>query len=348
MNIKFLRVAALCVVLVVTATISLNATRAQGGQDFGSNWLAFYWDNQIFAGNPKFSRVDAAINFNWQWNSPDSSIPADHFSARWSSTFTFAAGTYRFSVGADDGARVAIDGNIIINRWSDAVGGFTVNNADVALGAGSHQIVVDYYDNVGDAGVQFYWSTVTGGTGPIPTSGPTPTPTLPPSPGTLPVTQIHAVVIVDLANVRSGPSTTFTPITQVFLNQDFRVVAQNGLNTWFLIQLPDGRRGWIFRRMIYLYNGDWTKIPVLTVPVEPQASLVDVRGVARFDVMVRNGPSTRGAKLGVIPEGSEFRVLRLSRNRAWVFVNFEGLEGWVFIVNVKIVFGDLGKLPVGN
>ncbi len=352
MNIKHLRVAALGIVLMAVplAAVGLRAALAQGDQNFGSNWLAFYWDNQDFSGSPKISRTDPAINFNWQTGSPDPAIPVDHFSARWSSTFTFAAGTYRFSVGADDGARVAIDGNLIINRWSDAVAGFTVNSADVALGAGNHQIIVDYYENMGNAGIQFYWTTVTGGGAtPVPVvSGPTATPPPPPGPNTLPVSQIHAVVIVDLANVRSGPGTTFTPIAQVMRNDDFRVVAQNGVNTWFLVQLPDGRRGWIFRRMIYLYNGDWTKLPFLTAPVEPQASLADVQGVARVSAMVRNAPSTRAMKMGVIPEGQGFKILKLSRNRAWVFVDADGLQGWVFLLNVKVVFGELGQLPVGN
>ncbi len=349
MNIKHMRVAVLCVVLVVAGAFTLRSATAQGDQNFGSNWLGFYWDNQNFSGNPKISRVDPLINFNWQTGSPDPGIPGDHFSARWSGKFNFAAGTYRLRVGADDGARVAVDGNIVINRWSDAVGGFAVNTADVTLGAGTHEIIIDYYENVGNAGVQFSWSTVTGGGAlPVPVTGATPVPTLPPSPGTLPVSPIKAVVIVDIANVRSGPSTSFTPVTVVRLDEQFRVVAQNGANTWFLIQLPDGRRGWIFRRMIYLYNGDWTLLPVLQSPVEPQAPLADVQGVARNSAMVRSGPSTRATKLGVISEGSGFKILRLSRNRAWVLVNADGLEGWVYLPSVKVVFGSLSALPVGN
>ena len=339
----------LCVVLMVAGAFTLRSATAQGDQNFGSNWLAFYWDNQNFSGNPRISRIDPAINFNWQTGSPDPAIPTDHFTARWSGKFDFAAGTYRLRVGADDGARVAVDGNIVINRWSDAVGGFTVNTADVVLGAGTHEIIVDYYDNVGDAGVQFSWSTVSGGGAPpVPVTGATSTPNVPPSPGSLPVSQIKAVVIVDLANVRSGPSTSFTPVVVVKLNEVFRVVAQNGANTWFLIQLPDGRRGWIFRRMIYLYNGDWTLLPVLQSPVEPQAPLAEVQGVARVSAMVRGAPSTRATKLGVISEGTGFKILRLSRNRAWVLINAEGLAGWVYLPNVKVVFGSLGALPVGN
>ena len=84
-----------------------------------------------------------------------------------------------------------------------------------------------------------------------------------------------------------------------------------------------------------------------TIPSLPQ--VIDVRGVAKTMVLVRSFPSARNSdKLGTINEGVGFQVIKLSRNRAWVFVNADGLQGWVFITNVKIVFGDLGRLPITN
>jgi uncharacterized protein YgiM (DUF1202 family) len=170
-----------------------------------------------------------------------------------------------------------------------------------------------------------------------------------PTTGNLPASRIRAVIIVDLANVRSAPTTDASPIAEVRKDEQFFVVANNGANTWFLIELKDGRRGWIFRRMIYLYNGDWTKLPVVNSPVQPVPPVGPVEGVARITTLVRNAPSIRNSdKIGTINEGSSFKVLKLSRNRAWVFVDFEGLQGWVYLPNVKIVFGNLGRLPVGN
>ncbi len=350
MNKNYVKVAALCLALLVVGTsMTLRSAQAQGDQNFGSNWQAYYWNNQNFTGNPAVARTDPAINFNWQTGSPDPAIPPDHFSARWYGTFTFAAGTYRFRAGADDGIRATIDGNFIINMWQDAVSGFQVAQTDVALGAGDHQIIVDYYENMGNAGVQFSWSTVSGGSSVAPAAGTTPVPTTAPlGPSTLAVSQVKAVVIVDLANVRGGPGTNFTPIAQVSLNQVFGVVANNGANTWFLIELPDGRRGWIFRRMIYLYNGDWTKLPVLQAEIQPPAPLADVQGEAIVPAMVRDAPTRRGGKVGVINQGQNFKILRLSRNHAWVFIDADGLQGWVFVLNVKVVFGQLGWLPKGD
>jgi uncharacterized protein YgiM (DUF1202 family) len=356
MNIKHMRLTALCVALVVMAGIFAFRTTLAQDQQFGSNWQGFYWNNQNFNGNPVVARIDNAINFNWQTGSPDPAVPSDHFSARWANTLNFPAGTYRFRAGADDGIRVAIDGNLIINMWNDAVNGFQVGQNDVPLTGGNHTIIVDYYENVGNAGVQFSWTAVSGGgiVGAVTTPTPAPAPgtsaiPTPTGPAGLPVSAIKAVIIVDLANVRSGPSTNSTPIAEVRRDEQFGVVANNGANTWFLIQLKDGRRGWIFRRMIYLYNGDWTKLPVTQAGVEPPAPLVEVHGVALVQTLVRNVPSkTRSDKIGAINQGQEFKILRLSRNRAWVFVDADGLQGWVYLPNVKIVFGNLGRLPVGN
>jgi uncharacterized protein YraI len=226
----------------------------------------------------------------------------------------------------------------------------------VSLTAGNHQIIVDFGDfgTNHPAGILFNWTTVSGDSS-LTCTAATPTPgatasgsTTTTGPTGLVVSNIKAVVITNLANVRSGPSTSFTPVTQVTKGTVLGVVAQNGVNTWFMVQLKDGSRGWIFRRMIYLYGGDITKLPFTAVAFEPLPALANVQGEARIPAMVRSGPSTRGDKLGVIPQGEDFQILKLSRNRAWVYVNDQGLQGWVFIVNVKIIFGDLGMVPVSN
>jgi uncharacterized protein YgiM (DUF1202 family) len=339
---KMIRIAAVCMAaLMVMGTLALGiGTRTALAQETGSNWTGYYWSNIDFSGNPTVTRTDAAVNFNWKTGSPDANIPGDNFSVRWYNQINFGAGTYRFRAGADDGIRVAIDGVLVINRFSDATGGFTVTNVDVPLSAGVHTIIIDYYEKTGEAGILFDWGSPTGGT-----SGTTATSIAPVATAVPAGPPVRAVVIVQIANVRSGPSTLAEPIAEVKLNDDFKVLAQNGANTWFVIQLPDGRTGWIFRRTIYLYNGDWTKLPVTLAPVEPAGVPQDVQGVTKTMVFVRNYPSTRGDKIGVINQGEYFKVIKLSRNFAWIWVEYNGLAGWVYLPNVKITFGQLGRLP---
>ncbi len=124
-----------------------------------TNWQGEYFNNLSLSGTPALVRDDANINFDWGANAPAAGINADNFSVRWKRTLNFGAATYRFTVTSDDGVRLWVDGNLIIDRWYDrAVQTFT---ADVALAAGDHKIKVEYYENVGLAVAKLSWTVAT-------------------------------------------------------------------------------------------------------------------------------------------------------------------------------------------
>lgn len=122
----------------------------------GGPWSGKYFNNTDLTGSPVLVRSDAAINFNWGFGSPNPQVvTADFFSAHWSRTANFNAGLYRFFARSDDGVRVWVDGQIIIDEWRiQAVAGFY---HDVVLNAGQHTIVVEYYEDTGRAEVYVWW-----------------------------------------------------------------------------------------------------------------------------------------------------------------------------------------------
>lgn len=122
----------------------------------GSGWSASYYNNVSLAGTPVLQRTDANLNFNWGYGSPHGSVSADNFSARWTQTVYFNAGTYRFSATADDGVRVWVDGTKIIDIWYDHPAITSV--VDVPIGAGNHTIKVEYYERGGAALVALSWA----------------------------------------------------------------------------------------------------------------------------------------------------------------------------------------------
>src|SRR5438045_505562 len=68
----------------------------------------------------RLTRTDAAVNFDWGGGSPDPSITADLFSARWTGMVVPRyAETYTFYTTTDDGVRLWIDGQLIIDKWVD-------------------------------------------------------------------------------------------------------------------------------------------------------------------------------------------------------------------------------------
>ena len=144
-------------VLLVFSSLLGIGQRAHA--DTGSNWTGSYFNSQDLSGLPVFTRVDPALIFNWGPYGPGSGIGGQHWSARWTSTQYFNAGTYRFTVTADDGVRVYVDGQKVIDAWKDqAPTTYTVN---VAVVTGTHLLQVDYYQGVGDASLAVSWDFVT-------------------------------------------------------------------------------------------------------------------------------------------------------------------------------------------
>jgi hypothetical protein len=112
-------------------------------------FTAEYFDNQNLDGTPVLTRTDDAIDFDWGAGSPNFVIPFNQFSARWTRTTSYEAGTYRFSVTGDDGIRVLVDGVPVINGWFYQAA--TTYTVDVPLTEGEHTVVVEYFEFSGGA-----------------------------------------------------------------------------------------------------------------------------------------------------------------------------------------------------
>jgi hypothetical protein len=65
----------------------------------------------------------------------------------------YDAGVYRFSLRADDGVRLWIDGILQINEWHTSSG--QTYTRDVQLGAGNHAFTIEYFENTGFASIYF-------------------------------------------------------------------------------------------------------------------------------------------------------------------------------------------------
>ena len=144
------------------------------------DWKGEYYANQQLSGDPALVRNDPTINFNWGTGGPGGGVPDEHFSVRWSRSVNFAANYYQFNARSDDGIRAWVDGNLIIDQWHDSPGNI-VYTSQLWL-SGAHWLVVEYYQNYGQALVDYWWFAVP----PPPTSTFTPLPTATWTPTTTP------------------------------------------------------------------------------------------------------------------------------------------------------------------
>ncbi len=83
-------------------------------------------------------------------------IMEDRFALRFTGHLrTPTAGKYTFSISSDDGSRIYLDDQLLINN--DGLHGMVNKDASVDLTAGSHKLVVTYFDNGGGDGLDVSW-----------------------------------------------------------------------------------------------------------------------------------------------------------------------------------------------
>lgn len=119
--------------------------------------LGEYYNGQNFD-QKVLTRTDAQINFYWNNNaSPAPGVDPNVFSVRWTGKIkTPESGTYVFRAYVDDGIRVKVNGQLVINAWglhdSERVSG------RIKLEAGrQYDLVVEYFNALREGEIQVYW-----------------------------------------------------------------------------------------------------------------------------------------------------------------------------------------------
>ncbi len=114
-----------------------------------------YYKNQDLSGSSDYTRIDTLIDFHWsgQPNVPD--FPADHFSIRWTGYIKpEQTGTYVFSVKGDDGFRLWVGDQLIIDNWIDEA--YTLKQGKIKLTKDvPYRVKLEYYENGGLAEITF-------------------------------------------------------------------------------------------------------------------------------------------------------------------------------------------------
>lgn len=122
--------------------------------------LGSYYKNINLAGNPAGTRLDTNINFDWGEGSPGvSNINSNQFGVVWTGKLRApTTGNYRFQTVSDDGVRLWVNNQLIINNWNDH-SATTNTSATIALEAGyAYDVRLEYYENTGHAVIRLLWS----------------------------------------------------------------------------------------------------------------------------------------------------------------------------------------------
>ena len=115
-----------------------------------------YYNGKSF-GQKQFTRRDPAVAFNWSKGSASEKLGSDHYSVRWTGKLNVpASGQYTFALRHDDGMRLWVNGQQVINGWN--AGAARVSTGSVTLSEGETvPIKVEYYESSGYAVAQMGW-----------------------------------------------------------------------------------------------------------------------------------------------------------------------------------------------
>lgn len=118
-----------------------------------TTWVGEIYPNLNFSGNPiilggsNSLKKYSSLNFDWKKNSPHPLIPNDRFSARFTKYEHFNEGYYTFQTHSDDGFRIFVDDQLVINSWSP--GSALLKEGKVFISEGLHKVKVEYFENTG-------------------------------------------------------------------------------------------------------------------------------------------------------------------------------------------------------
>lgn len=128
-----------------------------------------YFKGTKFLGEPVLTRIDQEIKMNWNSGSPTATDVAqgiltaeqdlgnDNFSIRWTGKLVAPeSGMYEFGVMSDDGCRIYLDGELILDDWSEHE--MIPNVVQLQLQKDkSYDLRIDYYEAEGEAGIWLVW-----------------------------------------------------------------------------------------------------------------------------------------------------------------------------------------------
>jgi hypothetical protein len=120
-----------------------------------TQFRAEYFPNRTLSGTPPMVRCEGSVNYSWGTGGPSGGlVGSENFSARWTNTKSYTAGNYRFSITADNGMKVWLDNELIIDKWLNQTFPAT-QTVDRTLAAGNHTVKIEYFEKNLDATAKF-------------------------------------------------------------------------------------------------------------------------------------------------------------------------------------------------
>jgi hypothetical protein len=155
----------------VTVTDSTGSTGSAAAQlavlvsstpGTGTGLRGDYYTTQAltFTNGPTLTRIDTNVDFNFGAGSPDPAISVDHFTARWTGKLQpLYSQNYTFSTRSDDGSRLWVNGQLLVDRWVNQSVTETAGPPLALIAGQQYDVVMEYFENTSTAEAHLIWSS---------------------------------------------------------------------------------------------------------------------------------------------------------------------------------------------
>jgi hypothetical protein len=143
-----------CGVLWCLLLLAAPASPAEGAGLRGE----YFAKSMSLEGDPVLVRVDPVIDFDWAEGAPADEVGANIYSVRWTGFIVApTAGEYTFHLTSDDGSRLWIDDDLVVDNWGDHAMEERAGRVALATGV-PRRVRIEFYENMVYAGVRLEWS----------------------------------------------------------------------------------------------------------------------------------------------------------------------------------------------
>jgi uncharacterized protein YraI len=162
---------------------------------------------------------------------------------------------------------------------------------------------------------------------------------------TLPEPDGVQIVAFGRVNVRSGPSITYSVVGQLEVDDVATVTARSNYNNDWLYIEKDTLSGWVAYFTVTV-RGDVDDLPVL-IPDAASGELVPpiTQIYTSFNVRLHSRPAFTSPVTGVIPFDTMVSPLGVTANGRWLYVAYNGVEGWASTQLFEITEEQLATIP---
>lgn len=291
-----------------------------------NNWRGEYFNNATLSGSPVAVRDDTNIDFNWREGSPMSGVNSDDFSVRWTRSLVFQPGRYRFTTRTDDGVRLWVNNQLIVDKWQSQE--VRAHSGEIELGGGPVPVRMEYFDRTGYAEAHLSWQQLT--TPPTGTGGL----------GTATVTGAYFL------NVRSGPGLSHNVVATASRGEVLNLLGyRNAAGNWIMVARANGTQGWLHAGYVR------TSVPVNSLTIwtgqDGDSGQSGNGTVNTGRLNVRSGPGIEHGVITVIDRGTSVTLTHRNAASTWARIILpNGTQGWVNASYLRTNV-TISSLPIG-